>query len=1557
MNNSIFDSILENSENCNEELKSFIKQFYTYLSDAHKEKSGMLLCIARDLYDFISIRKPNEDKIRIFRPTVKKNGWQSSFTIVEIATEDKPFLVDSVTEALKANGHVIRDRINSVINRKVSGKKILESIMHFSVTHMSETEMLTLTSNLKKVLKMVRCCVESWHQMLTEVDNITKKVISSPCALKESKEIVAFLQWLKKDNFVFLGYAEYNWNENNEIVREDGTLIGIPQIDKALYDLGVNQESKDTIYITRSDRVSKVHRHVNMDCIGIKKYDTQGNIIGEMRLLGLFTSIVYYQDVRLIPIIREKITNVEKRFNFLKGSHNHKSLITVLQDFPRAELLHIPIDELFTSCTGILSLSVRPEVKLFVHQDKVGRFVRSIIFLPRNQFSSALWLRMQKVLAHAFEGKVINEQIRDSDSGLIRLQLILKVEKSTDNMDIQNLECKLKTLARDWKDNLRDVLEERYDSITANRLYKYYEHSFPLSYQETFKAVAAFYDIKRIDIVRTNNDIESDLYGGTNGAYQLKIYVPQHKIELFDMLPVIDNMEMKVTNHYSYRVHCQDNFTITIHHFLLAVNPANILPINEIKTPFELTLHKIWNKEIEDDYYNSLVLAAGLSWREILLIRAWSRYLKQIRFDYGEVYIQQALSNHTDIVFLLIKLFHVRLDPELFNDNTTRAEAVSEICSELEQSLGEIDSLAEDKIIRALIEINMSILRTNYYYDKKYIAFKIDSSKICALPLPKPFVEIYVYSHEFEAIHLRGGKVARGGLRWSDRTEDFRTEVLGLMKAQMPKNTVIVPVGSKGGFIVKLDDKNHQNVVYCYQNFLRAMLDITDNIQDGASVQPDNMVIYDDNDPYLVVAADKGTATFSDYANAVAEEYNFWLGDAFASGGSSGYDHKAISITSKGAWVAMQNHLWAIGKDHNQALRFIGIGDMSGDVFGNGLLQSKKIKLIMAFNHLHIFIDPDPDVNASFIERKRLFKLPGSKWTDYDKKLISEGGGIFYRSAKSIKISPQMKEIFDITEDTLNPNELIHQGLQASVDVIWNGGIGTFVKSSHENNDIVGDKSNDAIRVNGKQIKAQMVIEGGNLGCTQLGRIEYARNGGYINTDFIDNSAGVTCSDMEVNIKIALLGAVKNKQITIKQRNQLLKDMTAEVIDIILYGTNLLQVKGLIIAKLQAKRKLEQYHRLIKSLEREQKLDRTVEFIPSEDDFNHMYASKTALSIPEIAVVVAYAKMNLYEQLLSSDVPDNEYLNLYLKHYFPHGMQKQFNEEIMHHRLKREIISTQIVNSIINRMGCTFIPDLMEYTGAPASEIVKIYISVYYSYGLDRLWSIIDNLNDKIDVNIYLEIVTEIHKFIEGVVHWFIRNYPKPINIQLTIAEFSKNITIITDNIHQILDEKSLDVYNDKLNNFMSYHLPKDLSKKIASLQFVSSVVSITQVANNLRFYGKRQVSLLIIAKIYFILGCRLHFTWLKKSAFKVGAGSYWQRLSMKTLFDDLQDQQMVIAEQVSKEIKEGEDYTQTVNRWFKLHNRVIIRYNNILGDVKASKELDLGKLIIIIKCLGEVDR
>uniref|UniRef100_A0A1A9VK90 Uncharacterized protein n=1 Tax=Glossina austeni TaxID=7395 RepID=A0A1A9VK90_GLOAU len=1554
---SLFKLADQENQQDKEKIKKFIKYFYSfvYKSDL-KANDKFLLYIVNDAYNFVSQKEKDESKL-VVSNIDDIPGIEGDFTAIKITSDDMPFLVDSVIATIKSHNLTICYYSNSIINIKrkdglideiyslEESNGVKESVIYVIIKGISDSFVDILKESLQKTLKAVNCVVKDWHLMLKKLDEAKNLLfaIEQPAPDAGVTPGKDFLDWLKNNNFVFLGYQECIANQDEKFLATSKENLGLMRASEEYQNASISSEDLGSLYIFRSDLVSIVHRRTYMNCIGVKEFNDQGNVVRKRRFFGLFTSVAEVQDIRTIPIMRDKVKIIEKNAGFVTEGHNNKALISILQTFSCDELFQSNEDELFKICISIMSLAIRPRVRLFLR--RVGDFISCIVLIPMRYASARIMFKIRDILkdeTSAESSDIYNNHIIN-EYDLMKLHIVLKTKNaSVLDDEVLRIENKLRNITEKWEDRFIDNLYNTFS--TVEDIFIRYCKAFPISYQESFEPHDAYYDMKKLEIVRKKRVSEVDLrLTRDNLNYQLKVYTSSNGgLELSKILRITKNLGAKILSHNGYYI--EINGGIWIHHFVLSKVDELIDNIT-LKEQFEITLAKVFRKEIKNDYFNSLVIIAGLEWKEVLLIRALSAYLKQTSFNYNPEYIQKVVSEYPKIVKYLIQLFHARFDPSIDID---RAETTDIFIEKIEELLKEISNVSHDYVLRSIFNLIMAILRTSYYQDNKpYLSTKFDSNKINGLPDPRPYRELYIYSNLFEGIHLRGGKLARGGLRWSDRTEDFRTEVLGLMKAQMTKNAVIVPVGAKGGFVIKqvYKDKDilREKGVECYKSFIRGMLDITDNVVNGKIIPPENVIRYDEDDPYLVVAADKGTASFSDYANQIASEYNFWLGDAFASGGSAGYDHKKMGITARGAWIAAQRHFWKMNKDIYQDATVIGIGDMAGDLFGNGMLLSKNIHLIGAFNHMHIFVDPNPDAEKSFTERKRLFELPFSTWMDYNKDLISKGGGVFERSSKQINISQEIKKRFDIKEDMLPPSDLIRYLLKAEVDFIWNGGIGTFVKAKSENHSMVGDKANDELRVNGKDIRASMFIEGGNLGCTQLGRIEYAERGGYINADFVDNSAGVICSDLEVNIKIAFVSAMKAGGVSLEKRNEILASMVDEVASKVLENHNRIETKALLLECLQAKERLEQHHRLLLSLEKSGLLNRSVEFLPTEEEIARMLTGAEGFSSPQLSILMSYARTAIKNEIIHSDLPEKDLIsNDYLLGYFPKKMITKFKDFILKHQLRREIISTCIANDVVNRMGCIFINNLAENTGIKVQEAVNIYIVVNHLYDLNSLWQKIDELDGKIDVNSYLQIVRNVQKFIGRVSFWLVKNLGKLSFVELDdVTKFKDAIETLGQNLTDVLDEHLLKVYSHESTSLVELNINKDLAKKVADLCVLAYALDIISVAE------QTSLSILDAGKIYFELKSLLRFDLIRTIAIKMKSrSSYWDRSLVNDLLDDLSNYHHKLAVKVIKATDNPEDKVQT---WVCNDKDYVERYNSFLDEMVASK-LDLSKLIFIIR-------
>src|SRR5271170_6340492 len=1227
---------------------------------------------ALSLWHFAERRRPGQAKIRVYNPEIAADGWSSAHTIVEIVNDDMPFLVDSVTGAITAGDRVVHLVVHPILTvERLPGGRLheigktdatgsLESWMHIEITREPDpTNLALVTQTLAGVLADVRAAVSDWQPMRETLRALIEELAGSPgppTPAAELAEVQDFLRWLDDDNFTFLGYREYDFDDAADpnrpalgILRDPNYQIfgGLRDLSSLPPDVQDFIRRPELLIITKSNRRATVHRTAHMDAIGVRRFDAKGNVVGVRLFLGLFTSLAYSRSPRAIPLLRRKVRCIVARAGLSPTGHDGKALLHILDTLPRDELFQSGEERLFETVIGILNLQERQRIALFIRRDPLERFVSCLVYVPRERYDSDLRRRFAGILEQAFAGQLSAFYTHLDESVLARVQFIIRTTRgAVPVVDAAELEKRLAEAGRSWSDRFEEAALEAFGEAEArDRLRRL--KPFPIAYQDLTEPAQAIADLPRIENALAGSPLEVSLHPAADGRPGLRLYRAQQQVILSDVLPILENLGLRVVAEEPFRIDTVDRGAAWVHEFELAGDAATTAISAAVRTRFEEALVAVWTGRAESDGFNRLVLAAGLAFRQVTVLRLYTKVLRQAGTTFSQAYMEDTLGAHPDVAARLVRLFEIRFDPGAPDPSLA---ALGEIQA-IDHALDAVTSLDEDRILRNYLALILKTVRTNYFQQlpsgepKPYLAVKLASSEIDLLPRPRPLFEIYVYSPRIEGVHMRAGRVARGGIRWSDRKEDFRIEILGLMKAQTVKNAVIVPVGSKGGFVVKQPpgarDKLQDEAVECYKTLVRGLLDLTDNIvSEGPGrhrvVPPPQVVRHDDDDPYLVVAADKGTATFSDFANAISEEYGFWLGDAFASGGSAGYDHKEMGITARGAWELVKRHFRELGRNiESGEITVIGVGDMSGDVFGNGMLMSRHLGLLVAFDHRHVFVDPDPDAERSFAERLRLFRLSRSSWADYDRALISPGGGVFERSAKSIPVSPEMKRAFGSEADHLTPAELIRKLLTARVDLLWFGGIGTYVKSPNETHAEVGDRANDALRVNGDEIRAKVIGEGANLAVTQPGRVAFALAGGRIDTDAIDNSAGVDTSDHEVNIKILLDQAIASGALAAEDRQPLLAEMSDEVASLVLRD-NYLQGEALSAAEARGFVSLDRQLRMIRDLERSGRLDRVLEFLPDDETLAARSAQGRGLVRPELAVLLAYAKMTSYEALLAS---------------------------------------------------------------------------------------------------------------------------------------------------------------------------------------------------------------------------------------------------------------------------------------------------------------------------------
>ncbi|WP_375791696.1 NAD-glutamate dehydrogenase [Glaciimonas immobilis] len=1611
-------------------VQPFMADYYSQVGEEQVQSRNIadLYGAVMSHWQFARHFKSGAARVRIYNPQIDEHGWESAHSVVEIVNDDMPFLVDSVTNEINRLGLTLHAAIHPVFRvwRDTSGQieKIqsaaengtkangigigigahnpnasnpkLESYIHFEIDRCTEAVRLEeILAGINKVLADVRAAVEDWRGMMNSASAAVTDLKDQACngekVQAETDEARAFLEWMINDHFTFLGCRDYELVINageNYLQAIPGSGLGI--LRDALRDTARTSDSGDVtklpsgsqaiidspspVFITKADSRATVHRPGYLDYVGVKRYDATGKVIGERRFVGLYTSIAYMVSTSDIPIVRRKVAKVQERASFVPKGHLAKTLATILEQYPRDELFQVDEDNLYDTAIGILRLEERQRTRLFVRRDAFGRYVSCLVYVPRDKFNTELRVRIQTLLTEAFNGVSIEFTPLLSDSVLARIQFTVRTEAGTvTEVDIAALEKKIVQATRRWQDDLADALLESRGEERGNRLLRRYAASFPAGFREDYAARATVRDIELMEVAQQQAGLAMNLYRpieATASSLRMKIYHAGKPIALSQSLPMLEHMGVKVQEERPYRIELQDAAPVWIHDFGMQTADGGEVEIDRIKEIFEDAFSRVWSGEADNDDLNRLVLGAALSWREVTILRAYARYLRQVGSTFSNAYIEQAVTGNPAIARNLVELFIARFDPaaagltdgNFTDDIRPNTERVNTLLKLTEEAMDQVPNLDEDRILRQFLGVIQATTRTNYFQrdangkPKPYLSFKFDPAKIPGLPAPKPMFEIWVYSPRFEGVHLRGGKVARGGLRWSDRREDFRTEVLGLVKAQMVKNAVIVPVGSKGGFVLKNAPPASEREAYlkegiaCYQNFLRGLLDLTDNLVGGKVVPPTDVVRYDIDDPYLVVAADKGTATFSDFANAISAEYGFWLTDAFASGGSVGYDHKKMGITARGAWEAVKRHFRELGVNtQEQDFTVAGIGDMSGDVFGNGMLLSRHIKLVAAFDHRHIFLDPDPDTNASFNERERLFALPRSSWADYTTALISRGGGIYPRTLKTIPLSPEMRVALNVTATELAPIELIRAILVAPVDLLYNGGIGTYVKAAYETHAQVGDRANDAIRVNGAELNCKVVAEGGNLGLTQFGRIEFAQKGGRICTDAIDNSAGVDCSDHEVNIKILLGLVVTEGEMTEKQRNKLLAEMTDEVGKQVLtdnyYQTQALSVAGRCAATL-----LEPEARLIRFLERAGRLDRSVEFLPSDEAIAERKTAKQGLTAPERAVLMAYNKMWLYEASLASDLLDDSFISRALAQYFPQALRERYPDVMTRHPLAREIIATYVVNTFTNRVGTTFVHRLSDESGASPTEVIRSAIIARDVFGFEEIWRDIDALDNLVPDALQAQMFIEISRLIEQASFWFLHRHAKAETIEATVARFRPAADQLGPILVSLLTPTDADALTAKQAALVQSGVPETLARRVASAELIGAVLDIAEVAT---ITGR---SLEMVAQVYFALDLNLNFGWMRERAATLPVDTYWQTLARTALQSDLTTLQRTLTANVIQLSPVIDQSADMLEAWQTAHRPQLERYRRLLIDFQLGGNVDLAMLSVAAREMRAIE-
>ena len=1604
---------------CGETGNSFFSQIYddALAEDLERVGPSDLAALSLDFWQFGETR-PGDDILVRMRTATHADGTDLPRDVLEIIGRDRPFIVDSVMGEVGAQGHDITAMFHPIVQVRrdnagarvpEGGRCLAESMIQVHLPPLDELSRRTLIEGVTATLDDVRVAVEDWTDMRAQMDDAIAhlsgaRTHASPDELAEAME---FLRWLRDDHFAFLGCRVYDFE-----VDEDGSMAQRhprvrPESGRGVLrdpDRHVLRKGSEPAVLTpaietflreptplivaKANMKSHVHRRVYMDYIGVKRYREDGAVIGEARFVGLFTAEAYDQSASAVPLIRRKVRRVLERAGKTPGTHSAKKLRNTVENFPRDELFQMDENDLLEISLGILHLHDRPRTKLFIRRDQFDRFVSALLFVPRDRYNSKVREQAGELIREAFGGRLSAFYPQFGDSSLARVHYIIGLNPfDHPEPDTGELERKVGRLARTWEDDLETHVRRNAPEAIRMRMGAY-QDAFKAGYRELYDPEEALADVLKLEslegpgkvavrVYREADDNQTDL--------RLKIYRVGRPVSLSRVMPVLENLGLYVVQETGFPVDRRgadgDAFDRAhVHDFEMKSDALKGRDLAELAPSLEDALMAVADGRAEDDGFNRLIVEIGVTWREAAFLRTCARYRQQTGLDPSQAIQEEALAAYPGIARGLLELARVKFDPDFTDDQKVRSEAVWDVSESLRKQLDDVASLDHDRALRRVFHLVEATLRTNFYQrgedgqPKSRIAIKIASELLEELPLPKPYREIFVWSPDVEGVHLRFGPVARGGLRWSDRRDDFRTEVLGLVKAQQVKNAVIVPVGSKGGFYPKsLPRHGSREEIFeagreAYKTFIRGLLDLTDNIVDDVVTHPDGTMCWDDDDPYLVVAADKGTATFSDTANGLAtDEFDFWLGDAFASGGSAGYDHKKMGITARGAWESVKRHFREMGTDiQAEPFSVIGVGDMSGDVFGNGMLLSKQIRLVAAFDHRDIFIDPDPgDPETMWNERKRLFDLPRTSWQDYDTSLISKGGGIFARSAKSIPLSDEIKALTGLTNNNASPIELINALLKSDVELMWFGGIGTYVKATTEQHWEVGDKTNDGLRVNANEVRARVIGEGANLGFTQAARIEFGRHGGRANADFIDNSAGVDSSDHEVNIKILLRPMVRNGEMTREARDRLLESMTDDVATHALRH-NYDQSLAISLAEHTAAADLDAHERFMARLEELGQLDRDVEGLPSVEQVRGLKAREQGLTRPELAVLNSYAKITLFDQLVASDVPDDPHFNSMLVGYFPKGLH-DLSDAMEGHRLRREIVSTVLANEMINLGGPTFIHRAIDSTTAAVPAITRAFEAGRQIFGFAEITEAINALDNKAPAEVQVQLHEEIIRLLRRQTYWLVRrsrnqNSSIPDSITDVIEAYQPGVQRLRGMVHEIISTHERRGVKARQKRFIEAGAPEDIALAVAELRPLTSSTDVIDMAMGSDW------PLASTAYIYHAVGARFKFDRLRGLGQEVSSELHWDRLAVRRLMEDFYASQqaftasaMQFAVQAGGSLASGvEEPTREwadalVEAWNTINEEEAGRVDSVQRQLDESGSWTLSKLAIASTQLGEM--